>query len=111
MKEKGLPWERAKLLDGSAVLSDFITLDMPLETLSMKLLLNDRLQQHATYELMMYKPLEMLDEIRSFMTLEDGDIIMSGTPKGVANYQRGDRFTVELFSADELILTQTWHAT
>jgi len=111
MKEKGLPWERAKAFDSSAVLSDFIALDMPLETVSMKLLLNDRLQQHATYELMMYKPLEMLDEIRSFMTLEDGDIIMSGTPKGVANYHRGDIFTIELFSADEMILTQTWQAT
>ena len=111
MKEKGLPWERAKAFDSSAVLSDFIALDMPLETVSMKLLLNDRLQQHATYELMMYKPLEMLEEIRSFMTLEDGDIIMSGTPKGVANYHRGDIFTIELFSADEMILTQTWQAT
>lgn len=110
MKEKGLPWERAKAFDGSAVLSDFITLDVSLETLSMKLFVNDRLQQHATYELMMYKPLEMLEEIQTFMTLEDGDIIMSGTPKGVATYKRGDIFKIELYNAEEMILTQTWEA-
>lgn len=110
MKEKGLPWERAKAFDGSAVLSDFITLDISLETLSMKLFVNDRLQQHATYELMMYKPLEMLEEIQTFMSLEDGDIIMSGTPKGVATYERGDIFKIELYSGEEMILTQTWEA-
>jgi 2-keto-4-pentenoate hydratase/2-oxohepta-3-ene-1,7-dioic acid hydratase in catechol pathway len=110
LKEKGLPWERAKAFDGSAVLSDFIALDAPLESLSMKLFVNDRLQQHATYALMMYKPLEMLEEIQSFMSLEDGDVIMSGTPKGVANYKRGDTFLIELYSDEEVILSQTWQA-
>jgi 2-keto-4-pentenoate hydratase/2-oxohepta-3-ene-1,7-dioic acid hydratase in catechol pathway len=110
LKEKGLPWERAKAFDGSAVLSDFIALDAPLESLSMKLFVNNRLQQHATYALMMYKPLEMLEEIRSFMSLEDGDVIMSGTPKGVANYKRGDTFLIELYSEVEVILSQTWQA-
>jgi 2-keto-4-pentenoate hydratase/2-oxohepta-3-ene-1,7-dioic acid hydratase in catechol pathway len=110
MKEKGLPWERAKAFDGSAVLSDFIALDTPLESLSMKLFVNDTLQQHATYELMMYKPLEMLEEIQSFMSLEDGDVIMSGTPKGVANYKRGDTFHIELYSDEEVILSQTWQS-
>jgi len=107
MKEKGLPWERAKAFDGSAVLSDFIALNKPLESLSMKLFVNDRLQQHATYALMMYKPLEMLEEI---LSLEDGDVIMSGTPKGVDNYKRGDTFHIELYSDEEVILSQTWQA-
>lgn len=110
MKEKGLPWERAKAFNGSAVLSRFERLEGPLESLSMKLFVNDKLQQHATYDLMIYKPLEMLEEIKSFMTLEDGDIIMSGTPKGVANYKVGDRFYIELYSGDMVILTQSWQA-
>ncbi len=110
MKEKGLPWERAKAFDGSAVLSDFITLHVSLESLSMKLFVNDALQQYATFELMIYKPLKMLEEIQSFMSLEDGDIIMSGTPKGVANYKLGDRFIIELYSHENLLLTQSWQA-
>jgi len=71
LKAKGLPWERAKAFDGSAVLSDFVTLDEALEDLSMKLYVNDVLTQFATYNLMMYKPNTMLEEIKSFMTLED----------------------------------------
>ena len=110
MKNKGLPWERAKAFNGSAVLSEFIVLDKPIESLSMKLFVNDALQQYATYALMMYKPLEMLEEIQSFMSLEDGDIIMSGTPKGVATYKRGDNFHIELYSDNELILSRTWQA-
>jgi 2-keto-4-pentenoate hydratase/2-oxohepta-3-ene-1,7-dioic acid hydratase in catechol pathway len=110
MKAKGLPWERAKAFDGSAVLSDFVKLDVPLESLRMELYLNDGLQQHADYGLMIYKPEVMLEEIKGFMSLEDGDIIMSGTPKGVANYNRGDRFTGRIFSGERLLLEVKWSA-
>ena len=109
MKARGLPWERAKAFDGSAVLSDFVKLDVPLESLRMELLVNGRLQQHADYGLMIYKPEVMLDEIKSFMTLEDGDIIMSGTPKGVSTYKRGDRFTGRIFSDERLLLESSWN--
>jgi len=105
MKEKGLPWERAKAFDGSAVLSEFVPFDpVELEKVSMKLFRNSELAQYATYNLMIYKPDEIVREISSFMTLEDGDIIMSGTPKGVSNYERGDHFAAELLLGDEVIL-------
>lgn len=110
LKEKGLPWERAKGFDKAAVLSEFIPLSVTLESLKMSLHVNDKLQQHATYDLMIYKPLAMLEEIKSFMRLEDGDIIMSGTPKGVANYKLGDRFTCKLYSKDKLLLEARWIA-
>jgi 2-keto-4-pentenoate hydratase/2-oxohepta-3-ene-1,7-dioic acid hydratase in catechol pathway len=95
LKSKGLPWERAKAFNNSAVFSEFITLDN-FNNLDMKLYINDKLTQHATYELMIYKPHEILNEILSFMDLEDGDIIMSGTPKGVGFYKKGDVFRFEL---------------
>ena len=111
MKEKGLPWERAKAFDGSAVLSDFIPFDSSgMEAIAMKLYRNDTPVQHATYDLMIYKPDEIVREISSFMTLEDGDIIMSGTPKGVSTYERGDRFVSELFLGDEMILESAFTA-
>jgi 2-keto-4-pentenoate hydratase/2-oxohepta-3-ene-1,7-dioic acid hydratase in catechol pathway len=110
MKAKGLPWERAKAFDGSAVLSRFVALDAPLESLRMELYINGKLQQHADYGLMIYKPEVMLEEIRSFMSLEDGDVIMSGTPKGVATYRRGDRFTGQIYAGERLLLEAEWRA-
>ncbi len=108
LKAKGLPWERAKAFDGSAVLSDFVPLEVPLESLEMKLYRNDTLVQFANYDLMMYKPSVMVEEIKNFMHLEDGDVIMSGTPKGVSTYSVGDVFHGQVFSAGELLVEQEW---
>ena len=108
LKTKGLPWERAKAFDGSAVLSAFVPFSGDITTLSMKLYINDSLIQVANYDLMMYKPDVMVEEIKSFMSLEDGDIIMSGTPKGVGNYRVGDIFLGQVYSAETLLVEQEW---
>jgi 2-keto-4-pentenoate hydratase/2-oxohepta-3-ene-1,7-dioic acid hydratase in catechol pathway len=108
LKSKGLPWERAKGFDGSAVLGDFVPLDVPLESLRMTLHINDVLTQEAIYELMIYKPLEMIEEIKSFMSFEDGDIIMSGTPKGVNTYNIGDEFIGRVYSDNNLLVESQW---
>jgi len=109
LKSKGLPWERAKAFDNSAVLSDFVPIcEDDITTLEMKLSINDVIVQFATYDLMMYKPDKMLSEIQSFMTLEDNDIIMSGTPKGVGSYAVGDRFVGQVFSGGTLLVEKVW---
>jgi 2-keto-4-pentenoate hydratase/2-oxohepta-3-ene-1,7-dioic acid hydratase in catechol pathway len=110
LKAKGLPWERAKAFDGSAVLSHFVPLTVPLESLNMKLYRNGELVQFANYDLMMYKPEVMVEEIKRFMHLEEGDVIMSGTPKGVSTYGVGDIFLGQLFSGDERLVEQEWVA-
>lgn len=97
LKEKGLPWERAKAFDKSAVFGRFVAFEGDMTSIEMKLTINDVLKQHATYDLMIYKPENILEEILSFMDLEDGDIIMSGTPKGVAVFQKGDHFSAKIF--------------
>jgi len=107
LKKKGLPWERAKAFDCSAVLSSFVPIES-VESLEMKLYVNDDLVQFATYDLMMYKPVVMLEEIKAFMSLEDGDVIMSGTPKGVATYAVGDRFLGQIYLHGEVVLEQEW---
>ena len=106
MKSKGLPWERAKAFDSSAVLSKFVKFSGNIETLEMKLYINEMLTQHATYDLMIYKPDKILSEIASFMTFEDGDVVMSGTPKGVATYSRGDIFEGEIYVDGKLLLKE-----
>lgn len=108
LKSKGLPWERAKAFDHSAVLSHFIPLECDIRSLQMKLYINDQLVQFATYDLMMYKPDIILSEVKSFMRLEENDIIMSGTPKGVGNYKIGDRFVGEIYSGEALLLQKEW---
>lgn len=110
LKSKGLPWERAKGFDHSAVLSYFIPLKCTLESLRMTLHINGSLVQEALYDLMIYKPLEMLEEIKSFMSLEDGDIIMSGTPKGVNTYRENDHFLGRIYSNEDLLLECNWCA-
>ena len=108
MKIKGWPWERAKSFDGSAVFGDFVKFDGDITKLKLELFINDKLIQFANYDLMIYKPKQMLEEIQSFMSLEDGDIIMSGTPKGVGNYKLGDKFVGKIYCDDKLLVTSMW---
>jgi len=107
-KAKGLPWERAKAFNNSAVMSNFIEFKGNLEDLSFKLFINDNLQQEANYDLMIYKPLTIVEEIETFLSLEDNDIIMSGTPKGVGNYKTGDKFKAIVYENDKEILNYEW---
>ncbi len=110
LKAKGLPWERAKAFDTSAVLSPFVPFSGDIATLHMKLYVNDTLQQEADYSLMIYKPDTMIKEIRRFMSLKDGDIILSGTPEGVDTYRVGDLFVGQVFSGNKLLVEQRWIA-
>jgi len=108
LKEKGLPWERAKSFDGSAVLSTFVPIEGDLSQIAFEMRINGERIQHASYDLMMYKPTEMVTEIGRFMTLEDGDVIMTGTPKGVGYYAPGDRFEAVVTCGEEVLLDVEW---
>ena len=108
LKSKGLPWERAKSFDNSAVLSEFVAFDGDITKLKLELFINSKLTQQATYDLMIHKPNDILNEIESFMSLEDNDIIMSGTPKGVNTYNVGDLFVAKIFCDNKLLLEQEW---
>ena len=110
MKEKGLPWERAKSFDGSAVLSDFVPFTGDITKIALELFINDKLIQFANFDLMIYKPETILSEIDSFLSLEDGDVIMSGTPKGVATYSKNDKFVGKIYCEDKLLLESSWIA-
>lgn len=84
LKEKGLPWERAKAFDGSAVFSRFHSLKgVDIDDLNLELLINCVHVQKGHVKQMLYPPVSILDELKSYTTLEDGDVVMTGTPKGV----------------------------
>ncbi len=110
LKKKGLPWERAKSFNGAAVLSDFVSFDGDITKISFEMFINGELRQKADYDLMMYKPDQMISEIESFMSLGDGDIIMSGTPKGVGTYKIDDKFEAKVYCGDRVLLECSWLA-
>ncbi len=111
LKSKGLPWERAKAFDGAAVMSSFVSIqEEDIDKLSMELWINGLLVQEGGIDLMIYKPLQVIEEINSFSTLSDNDIVMSGTPKGVGSYGEGDIFEGKIFIKQKEIISHTWIA-
>mgnify|MGYP001815082422 FL=1 len=108
LKSKGLPWERSKAFDGAAVFTQFATFNGKVSDLRLELHINDHLIQQGGCELMIYKPGDLIREIKSFLTLEDGDLIMTGTPAGVGQVQPGDRFNGKIFERDKLVVEGLW---
>jgi len=111
LKEAGLPWERAKSFDGAAVFSEFV--DVTYEQvgqLRLELHINADCRQNGGVEMMLYKPQAILDEISRFLSFEDGDIIMTGTPEGVGEVKAGDEFIGKVFLGDEPLVQGRWTA-
>ena len=108
LKSKGLPWERAKSFDGSAVFSDFITFGGNISDLRMELYINSSLVQKGGCDLMLNKPSEILNDATGFLSFEDGDVIMTGTPKGVGPINSGDMFIGKIFEKSKLLVEGCW---
>ncbi|MBN2659428.1 MAG: fumarylacetoacetate hydrolase family protein [Spirochaetales bacterium] len=108
LKEKGLPWERAKAFDGAALFSPFVPFGGDFLHLSLVLEINGTIVQSASTDLMMYKPDQILKEITSFMTLEEGDIIMTGTPAGVGKIEENSLFRGVLKEGKAILSERSW---
>lgn len=108
LKNKGLPWERAKSFDGSVLLTPFINLVDETQTFTFELKINDKVIQQGNTDFMLYKPSQILAEINDFMHLEDGDVIMTGTPSGVGEVPIDSVFTVQLYAGSSCLLTHCW---
>ncbi|WP_421869751.1 fumarylacetoacetate hydrolase family protein [Marinoscillum sp.] len=91
-KEKGLPWERAKAFNGSAPISDFISKEGHDATnLGFTLEVNGSTVQTGNTSLMLWPIDELIAYVSNYFTLKTGDIIFTGTPKGVGPVKIGDR--------------------
>ncbi len=90
-KEKGLPWEKAKAFDGSAVVSNFYPKEQfDLENLQFQLVQNDIVVQDGNTNAMLWKIDELIAYVSQFFTLKKGDIIFTGTPAGVGKVTEND---------------------
>ena len=92
-KEKGLPWALAKGFDGSAPISDFYPLDhFPnLKNINFSLTVDGELRQKGNSSMMLFSFDQIIAYVSKFITLKDGDLIFTGTPKGVGSIKIGNK--------------------
>lgn len=91
LKEKGLPWEKAKGFDHSAVIGKFIPktgLDM--KNLDFYLTKNGETVQKGNTQMMMHSVDEVIAHVSQYFMLKTGDLIFTGTPEGVGPVAKGD---------------------
>ena len=92
LKEKGLPWEKAKAFDGSAIIGDFLPKNefSSTENITFELTNNGQTVQKGNTANMLWKIDEIIAYVSQFFTLKKGDIIFTGTPEGVAKVAPND---------------------
>lgn len=91
-KKKGLPWSIAKGFDTFLPMSELIprsAIPDP-HRIELYLKVNDQVRQQDSTELMLFRIPRILSDISKVMTLEAGDIVLTGTPKGVGPVVPGD---------------------
>eukprot|EP01084_Bolivina_argentea_P132741 234245_1 len=103
LKKKSLPWTISKGFDGAAPVSYFIDkkLIKNYKNIKMKLTINNNdIRQETTCDLMIFDIETLINYLSKYFTLCKGDIILTGTPKGVGQVVEGDILTSELWSGN-----------
>lgn len=91
LKEKGLPWEKAKGFDGSAVVSDFFPVEnFNAEEIHFELKKNNQTVQEGNSKDMIFDINKLIANISQYFTLRVGDLIFTGTPAGVGQVEEND---------------------
>lgn len=91
-KTKGLPWEKAKAFDGSAVIGNFYPKSQfkDINNINFSLQKNEAIVQNGNTSLMLWKIDELIAFVSQFFTLKTGDVIFTGTPAGVGKVNSDD---------------------
>ena len=103
-KRKGLPWSIAKGFDTSAPVSEFSPAHEVAEPYNLDLTLhvNGALRQHGNTSEMLFRLDTIIAYLSRFFTLEEGDLIFTGTPEGVGPVERGDVLQANLHGVASL---------
>lgn len=104
LKKKGHPWTIAKCFDTSAVISDFVSSkEHPLNlSEQIQLYINGEKRQNDYLNKMLFTPVQILKYISGMMTIEQGDLIFTGTPAGVSKVNKGDLLHAKISGIAEL---------
>lgn len=93
LKAKGLPWELAKAFNGSAALGEFVSLSSlgaSVQSLDFSFSKNSQVVQQSNTSLMLFQVDYLISFISRYFTLKKGDLLYTGTPKGVGDVAIGD---------------------
>lgn len=92
LKSEGLPWEKAKAFDGSALIGKWVdkTKFQNIHNLDFSLELNENVVQKGNSSLMLWNIDEIISYVSQFFTLKIGDVIFTGTPSGVGRVNIND---------------------
>lgn len=111
LKANGLPWEMAKAFDGSALFSCFDLLNnRKLADFSIELWVEKQLEQKGAVTEMIFSPDYLLKYLNKFFTLNDGDIIMTGTPNGVGQLESKKDYEISLLESAKVVSQHKWKA-
>ncbi|MDF1780739.1 MAG: fumarylacetoacetate hydrolase family protein [Alcanivoracaceae bacterium] len=101
LKAKGHPWERAKSFDGACPLSGFVDARgiSGKQPLNISLAVNGAMRQQGSTTQMLFPIFELIAQMSEIFTLEPGDVVLTGTPSGVAALHSGDVFHAKLGNA------------
>ena len=93
LKSKGLPWEKSKAFDGSALIGKWVdkSIFKDVNNLTFSLELNGNLAQKGSTSLMLWNIDEIISYVSKYFTLKIGDVIFTGTPSGVGPININDQ--------------------
>ncbi|RAJ13011.1 fumarylacetoacetate hydrolase family protein [Olleya aquimaris] len=93
LKDKGLPWEKAKSFDGAAVIGTWLNKEefSDVNNINFRLEKNGSVVQTANTSLMLWKIDELIEYVSKYFTLKIGDVIFTGTPAGVGKVVANDK--------------------
>ncbi len=107
LKSKGLPWEKAKAWDNSAIVGDWKPFNADGAEILFFLTKNCQKAQSGTTLDMIYSFETLLEHISGYFTLSPGDLVYTGTPAGVGPCLPGD--TLAGFLGDEKLFELAIH--
>ncbi len=92
LKSKGLPWEKCKAFDGSAVIGKFFSKEKfnDVQDINFTLHINDELKQNGNTKDMLFGIDTIIEHVSQYYTLKKGDVIFTGTPVGVGEVHPND---------------------
>lgn len=98
LKSKGLPWELAKAFNGSAPVSQFVPLSnfKDIQDINFGLAVNGEMKQDGNSSMMLYRINYLISFVSKYFMIKKGDLIFTGTPKGVGPVHIGDTLTTFL---------------
>lgn len=99
LKAKGLPWEKSKAFDGSAIIGEFLSIDEieNVQNIEFRLDINGKTVQKGNSKDMIFPIDELIAYTSRFFTLKIGDFIFTGTPEGVEKVEKEDRLEGYIF--------------